>query len=62
MTYNDWVDKLQAIESYLQSLFPESLIERIDDPLRANCSENTCFALKTVRMKSYIFSVLTMTI
>ena len=62
MTYNDWVDKLQAIESYLQSLFPESLIERIDDPLRANCSENTFFALQTVRMKSYIFSVLTMTI
>jgi hypothetical protein len=46
MTYKDWADKLQAIESYLQSLFPESLIERIEDPLRCQLFRKNMFRLE----------------
>ena len=45
MTYNDCADKLQVIESYLQSLFPESLIERIEDPLRCQLFRKHIFRL-----------------
>ena len=34
MTYSDWADKLETIESYLKTLFPQCLIEKIEDPLR----------------------------
>ncbi len=34
MTYQEWSDKLEAIASYLQALFPECLSEKIEDPLR----------------------------
>jgi hypothetical protein len=46
MSYKDWTDKLQAIESYLQSLFPESLIERIEDPLRCQLFRKHMFRLE----------------
>jgi hypothetical protein len=34
MTYQEWADKLEAIASYLRSVFPKCLIEKIEDPLR----------------------------
>jgi hypothetical protein len=34
MAYQEWAEKLEAIASYLQSLFPEWLIETIEDALR----------------------------
>ena len=46
MTYHDWADKLQAIETYLQSLFPECLIERVDDPLRCQLFRKHIFRLE----------------
>lgn len=46
MTYNDWADKLRAIASYLQSLFPECLIERIEDPLRCQLFRKHMFRIE----------------
>ena len=46
MTYDDWADKLQAIASYLQSLFPECLIERIEDPLRCQLFRKCIFRIE----------------
>ena len=46
MTYSDWPDKLQAIASYLQSLFPDCLIERIADPLRCQLFRKHMFRLE----------------
>jgi hypothetical protein len=46
MTYNDWADKLQAIVFYLQSLFPECLIERIEDPLRCQLFRKHIFRIE----------------
>jgi hypothetical protein len=46
MTYKDWSGKLQAIASYLQSLFPECLIERVEDPLRCQLFRKHIFRLE----------------
>ena len=46
MTYNDWAAKLQAIASYLQSLFPECLIEKIEDPLRCQLFRKHIFRIE----------------
>jgi hypothetical protein len=46
MTYNDWGDKLRAIASYLQSIFPECLIERIEDPLRCQLFRKHIFRIE----------------
>jgi len=46
MTYEDWADKLQAIASYLQSLFPECLIEKIEDPLRCQLFRKHIFRIE----------------
>jgi hypothetical protein len=46
MTYNDWADKLRAIASYLKSLFPECLIERIEDPLRCQLFRKHMFRIE----------------
>ena len=46
MTYQEWADKLEAIASYLQSLFPEWLIEKIDDPLRCQLFRKHIFRLE----------------
>ena len=46
MTYSDWADKLQAVESYLQSIFPDRLIERVDDPLRCQLFRKHIFRLE----------------
>jgi len=46
MTYNDWADKLRAIASYLQSIFPECLIERIEDPLRCQLFRKHIFRIE----------------
>jgi hypothetical protein len=46
MTYKDWSGKLQAIAAYLQSLFPECLIERVEDPLRCQLFRKHIFRLE----------------
>jgi hypothetical protein len=46
MAYDDWANKLQAIASYLQSLFPECLIERIEDPLRCQLFRKHIFRIE----------------
>jgi len=46
VTYDDWSDKLQAIASYLQLLFPECLIERIEDPLRCQLFRKHIFRIE----------------
>ena len=46
MTYQEWADKLEAIQSYLQSLFPEWLIEKIEDPLRCQLFRKHIFRLE----------------
>ena len=46
MTYSDRTDKLQAIASYLQSLFPGCLIERVDDPLRCQLFRKHIFRIE----------------
>ena len=46
MTYDGWANKLQAIESYLQSLFPEYLIEKIKDPLRCQLFRKHIFRIE----------------
>ena len=44
--YSDWANKLQAIESYLQSLFPECVIEKIEDPLRSQLFRKHIFRIE----------------
>jgi hypothetical protein len=61
MTYQEWADKLGAIASYLQSLFPECQIEKIEDALRCQLFRKHIFRIEDRVMKSNIFSVLTMT-
>ena len=46
MTYQEWADKLEAIASYLQSLFPECLIEKIEDPLRCQLFRKHIFRIE----------------
>ena len=46
MIYQEWTDKLEAIASHLQSLFPEWLIEKIDDPLRCQLFRKHIFRLE----------------
>ena len=46
MTYQGWAEKLEAIASYLQSLFPERLIEKIDDPLRCQLFRKHIFLIE----------------
>ena len=46
MTYSDWADKLQAVESYLQSVFPKCLIEKIEDPLRCQLFRKHIFRIE----------------
>ena len=46
MTYQEWTDKLEAIASYLQSLFPEWLIEKVEDPLRCQLFRKHIFRLE----------------
>ena len=46
MTYQKWADKLEAIASYLQSLFPECLIEKIEDPLRGQLFRKQIFRIE----------------
>ena len=46
MTYDDWSNKLEAIASYLQLLFPECLIERIEDPLRCQLFRKHIFRIE----------------
>ena len=46
MTYDDWSNKLEAITSYLQLLFPECLIERIEDPLRCQLFRKHIFRIE----------------
>jgi hypothetical protein len=58
MTYSDWADKLQAVESYLQSVFPECLIERVDDPLRCQLFRKHIFRLEYASHKiEHFFSL-----
>ena len=49
MTYQEWADKLEIIGSYLQSLFPEFLIEKIEDPLRCQLFRKHIFRLEDRR-------------
>ena len=46
MTYQEWIDKLQAIASYLESLFPGFRIERIEDPLRCQLFRKHMFRIE----------------
>jgi len=46
MTYQEWADKLEAIAAYLQSLFPECLIEKMEDPLRCQLSRKHIFRIE----------------
>ena len=46
MVYKDWENKLQAIESYLQSLFRECIIEKVEDPLRSQLFRKYFFRIK----------------
>jgi hypothetical protein len=46
MTYQEWADKLEAIASYLQSLFPKCLIEKIEDPLRCQLFRKHIFRIE----------------
>ena len=46
MMYSDWANKLQAIKSYLQSLFPECLIAKIEDPLRCQLFRKHIFSIE----------------
>jgi len=41
-----WEERLQTIESYLQSLFPEYIIERVKDPLRSQLFTKYFFRIK----------------
>lgn len=41
-----WEEILQTIESYLQSLFPEYVIERVKDPLRSQLFTKYFFRIK----------------
>ena len=41
-----WEEILQTIESYLQSLFPEYVIERVKDPLRSQLFTMYFFQIK----------------
>jgi hypothetical protein len=58
MTYTDWDDKLQAIASYLQSLFPECLVEKVEDPLRCQLFRKHMFCIEDQdRGIEHIFSL-----
>jgi hypothetical protein len=46
MTYHDWEDKLAAILSYLQTLFPGFFIEKIKDPLRCQLFRKHIFRIE----------------
>lgn len=46
MYYAHWKERLQTIESYLQSLFPEYVIERVKDPLRSQLFTKCFFRIK----------------
>jgi len=46
MTYKDWADKLQVIESYLQSLFPGYSVEKVDDALRCQLFRKHIFRIE----------------
>ena len=46
MADQEWADKLEAIASYLQSLFPEWLIEKIEDALRCQLFRKHIFRLE----------------
>jgi hypothetical protein len=46
MTYQEWADKLEAIASYLQSVFPKCLIEKIEDPLRCQLFRKHIFRIE----------------
>ena len=46
MTYQEWADKLEAFSSYLQSLFPECQIEKIEDPLRCQLFRKHIFRIE----------------
>ena len=46
MTYQEWADKLEAIASYLQSLFPEWQIEKIEDALRCQLFRKHIFCIE----------------
>lgn len=46
MAYQEWADKLEAIASYLQSLFPECLIEKIEDALRCQLLRKHIFRIE----------------
>jgi len=45
MTYQEWADKLETIASYLRSVFPEYLIEKIEDPLRCQLFRKHIFRI-----------------
>ena len=46
MVYAHWQEILQAIESYLQALFPEYVIEIVKDPLRSQLFTKYFFRIK----------------
>ena len=46
MTYQEWADKLEAIGSYLQSVFPQYHIEKIEDSLRSQLFRKHMFRLE----------------
>ena len=46
MTYPEWTDKLEAILTYLQSIFPDCRIEKIEDPLRCQLFRKHMFRIE----------------
>ena len=58
MTYQEWADKLEAIASYLQTRFPECLIEKIEDSLRCQLFRKHIFRIEDRGHKiEHFFSV-----
>jgi hypothetical protein len=46
MISKHWEERLQTIESYLQSIYPEYVIERVKDPLRSQLFTKYFFRIK----------------
>jgi hypothetical protein len=58
LSYKEWINKLQTIESYLESLFPGFCIERIEDPLRSQLFRKHMFRIEDQhRGIDHVFSV-----
>jgi hypothetical protein len=55
MTYSDWAEKLRVLASYLQALFPQCLIEQVEDPLRCQLFRKHIFRIEDRAQESEHF-------